>query len=153
MTHIPARTHTRGESFYRLPDTWRHNFMFGVFWHGITHGRTRLLHKPAHWGTLEAWSYLTSAMFFRLVMTGQLLEAKWGEGREAKQISTFLPLDCFVKISYWVEDLWRNRKIASSASSPAKCAKTCDISIKPVRQFLVMRWWQTLWFIHSRTAP
>lgn len=54
------------------------------FWHGITHGRTRLLHKPAHRGTLEAWSYLTSAMFFRLVMTGQLLEAKWGGGQRGK---------------------------------------------------------------------
>ena len=152
MTHIPARTHTRGESFCRLPDTWRHNFMFGVFWHGITHGRTRLLPKPAHWGTLEAWSYLTSAMFFRLVMTGQLLEAKWGRAERQNKSPHFS--SWLFSSRFHIEwSIYEQTKIVSSASSPAKCAKTCNISIKPVRQFLVMRWWQTLWFIHSRTAP
>lgn len=146
MTHIPARTHTHGESFCRLPDTCGHSFMFGVFWHGITHGRSRLRRKPAHWGTLETCSYLTSAMFFRLVMTGQLLEAKWGRAQRQNKSPHFSP-DC-QDIHWSIYE--QNKNPSFTLTSSCICARRHILCRG--RQFLVKGWWQSLWFIQCRTA-
>lgn len=108
MAHISARIHTRGQSFCRLRHARRHRVIFGVFWHGITHGRTRLLSEPARRGTLEARSYLTSTVFFRLVMTGQLLEANWGRVWRQNKPPLFFS-DSSIKILYRGERLELNQ--------------------------------------------
>lgn len=135
MTHIPAPTHTHGESFCRLPDTCGHTFMFGVFWHRITRGRSRLRHKPAHRGTLEACSYLTPSMFFRLVMTGQLLEAKWGRAQRQNKSPHFSP-DC--QDMHW-SIYEQNRNPCFPLSFTPRWAKRHTLGL-------------TLWFVLCRTA-
>lgn len=75
---------------------------------GITHGRTRLLSDPARRGTLEARSYLTPTVFFRLVMTGQLLEANWGRVWRQNKPPLFFS-DSSIKILYRGERLELNQ--------------------------------------------
>lgn len=82
------------------------SFFWRLFWHGITHGRARLLPDPARRGTLEARSYLTSTVFFRLVMTGQLLEANWGRVWRQNKPPLFFS---DIKIVYRGERLERNQ--------------------------------------------
>lgn len=106
------------------------------FWPGITHGRSRLSHKPAQWETLGAWSYLTLAVFFRLVMTGQLLEAKWGRAWRQNK-SLLFSVDCSIKLTYRVFTI--KIKIPSvvrqSTARRRMCLNMQKISLEQVRHF------------------
>lgn len=114
-TRFRTDSHSRPKFLSSSTRTEARRPFFGVFWHGITHDRTRLLPDPARRGTLEARSYLTSTVFFRLVMTGQLLEANWGRVWRQNKPPLFFS-DSSIKILYRGEHLETNQNIPVSPS-------------------------------------
>lgn len=89
-THTRTDTHSQAKvSVFFLTHGGTFS-IFGVFWHGITHGRTRLLHKPAP--LMDIGSVIISHVgcVFQISYDRPVTGSELGEGTEAKQISTFL---------------------------------------------------------------